>query len=135
MGTARVFSTGKEVYNIGTPLAPYSTAVKANGFIFVSGQLGVDSSTGKFVSSEVEGQTEQTLNNLKGIIDGMGSELNKVCKTTVLFSDINDFAKVNVIYSKFFKDANVTELPARAAYAVANLPLNAKIEIEAIVME
>ena len=87
------------------------------------------------MSSEVEGQTEQTLNNLKNIIDGMGSELNKVCKTTVLLADINDFGKVNGIYSKFFKDANVTELPARAAYAVATLPLNAKVEIEAIVME
>merc|ERR1712154_195175 len=108
---------------------------KANGFIFVSGQIGIDPSTKQFKSDDIEGQTQQVLMNIKGILEDGGSNLQKVCKTTVLLKDINDFATVNTIYANFFKEANVTELPARAAYAVASLPLNAKVEIEAIALE
>ena len=115
------------------PVAAYSAAIKANGFIFVSGQLGVKD--GKFVSDDVTAQTEQALVNIKGIVDDAGSDLNKITKTTVLLSDIKDFGAVNEVYGNFFKASNVTELPARAAYAVANLPLNAKVEIEAIAIE
>merc|ERR1712061_933850 len=96
---------------------------------------GRDPSTEKFVSDDVEAQAEQALRNMKGVCDDAGSNLNKICKTTVLLADIGDFGKVNTVYSKFFAECNVTELPARAAYAVANLPQGAKVEIEAIAME
>ena len=115
------------------PVAAYSAAIKANGLIFVSGQLGVKD--GKFVSDDVSAQTEQALVNIKGIMNDAGSDLNKITKTTVLLSDIKDFAVVNETYANFFKASNVTEFPARACYAVANLPLNAKVEIEAFGIE
>merc|ERR1740123_726131 len=137
LSTSKQSSGGKQVVTSSSckPAAAYSPAIKGNGFLFISGQLGLDASTGQFVSDDVEGQTEQALKNMKGICDDAGSELNKICKTTVLLADIGDFAKVNTVYSRFFADANVSELPARAAYAVANLPLGAKVEIEAIAME
>eukprot|EP01083_Nonionella_stella_P014701 41246_1 len=117
------------------PVGAYSAAVKANGFIFVSGQIGLDPATKQFKSDDVEGQTEQVLTNIKGILNDAGSSVDKICKVTVLLSDINDFSKVNSIYANFFTESNVNEPPARAAYAVANLPLNAKVEIEAIATE
>mmetsp|Transcript_43684 Transcript_43684/g.70031 ORF Transcript_43684/g.70031 Transcript_43684/m.70031 type:complete len:165 (+) Transcript_43684:20-514(+) len=130
-------SSNKEVVHSEwcKPAAAYSAAVKGNGIIFVSGQLGIDPSTKAFVSDTAPEQAQQALRNLQGILSDAGSDLNKVCKATVLLSDINDFAAVNSVYADFFKQANVTELPARAAYAVANLPLNAKVEIEAFALE
>lgn len=129
-------STGKKevVYSdYCKPVAAYSAAIKANGQVFISGQLGVKD--GKFVSDDASDQTEQALVNLKGIIEDAGSDLNKVTKTTVLLADINDFSTVNEVYANFFKRSGVTEFPARACYAVANLPLNAKVEIEAFAIE
>lgn len=137
LSTSKQSSGNKEmiVSDFCVPAAAYSAATKGNGFIFVSGQLGIDPKTKKFISDDVQSQTKQALINLKGIVDDAGSELNKVTKTTVLLSDINDFASVNQVYLDFFKESKVTELPARAAYAVANLPLNAKVEIEAVALE
>ena len=111
-----------------------SAAVKANGFIFVSGQLGANTGSGHLVSSSVEKQTRKSLKNLKAIIKKAGSSLDKVVKTTVLLSDIEDMKKVNEIYVEFFKNAGVTELPARASFAVKDLPFGAKVEIEAVAM-
>jgi len=109
-------------------IGPYSQGIKANGFLFVSGQLGLDPKTGEFASQNVEGQAQKCLENLGSILTAGGSSFENVVKTTVLLKDIGDFAKVNAIYAQFFPN----KPPARAAYAVATLPKNALVEIEAI---
>eukprot|EP00483_Globobulimina_turgida_P007855 UN07870 len=138
----RLFSTSNKkeciVSNKYMPRAAYSVATKANGFIFVSGQLGTHTDQmEKFVSNQVEQQTEQVLNKIKGILQQSGSSMNNITKITILLSDINDFAAVNKVYADFFNKCGVdsNQLPARAAYAVAALPMGAKVEIEAIAIE
>jgi len=115
----------------GAPKAigPYSQGIKATGsLVFVSGQLGLDPQTGDFASPTVEGQAQRALENIGAILKAGGSSYENVVKTTILLKDMGDFAKVNAIYEKFFpKDP-----PARATYAVAGLPKNGLIEIEAI---
>ena len=113
------------------PGAPYSQAIKANGFIFCSGQLGIDPKTGKFAGEGVEEQTRQALKNLEAILAASRSSLEKVVKTTVLLADMNDFGKMNSVYAEFFK-ANP---PARMAFQAAKLPLDARVEIEAVAQE
>lgn len=109
-------------------IGPYSQAVKAEGFMFVSGQLGIDPESKKFKGETVEEQTEQALTNAVAILAEKGYTLQDVIKTTVLLDDIDDFKKMNEVYGQFFKE----ECPARAAFEVANLPLRAKVEIELI---
>ncbi|CAJ2639762.1 unnamed protein product [Trifolium pratense] len=104
-------------------LGPYSQAIKANNLLFVSGVLGLVPETGKFVSDDVEDQTEQVLKNMGEILKSGGASYASVVKTTILLADLKDFKKVNEIYAKS---------PARATYQVAALPLDAKIEIECI---
>lgn len=120
---------------IATELAPkaigaYSQAVivEADRLIFISGQLGLDPDTMQMVSGGVAAETEQALKNLKAILTEGGSALSSVVKATIFLADINDFAEVNKIYASFFEN----EPPARAAFAVGDLPLGAKVEIEAI---
>ena len=123
----------KESINVtGAPAAvgPYSHAVKANGFIYVSGQLGLDPVTGQLAEG-VEAQTRQSLTNLKTIVEGCGSDLNHVVKTGIFLNDINDFAKVNAIYGEFFTE----ELPARSCVEVSRLPKGGLVEIEVIAVE
>ena len=109
-------------------IGPYSQAVKANGFVFVSGQIPIDPATGSFAAEDVVGQTRQCLVNLSAILKAAGSSLEKVVKATVYLQDINDFAAVNEEYAAFFTN----EPPARAAFGVAALPKGALVEIEAI---
>ncbi|KAK4723375.1 hypothetical protein R3W88_026154 [Solanum pinnatisectum] len=109
-------------------LGPYSQAIKANNFVFVSGCLGLIPETGKFVSESVEDQTEQVLKNMGEILKASGVSYSSVVKTTILLADLNDFKKVNEIYAKYFQ----APAPARATYQVAALPMNARIEIECI---
>ncbi|KAM3286979.1 reactive Intermediate Deaminase A, chloroplastic [Capsicum chacoense] len=109
-------------------LGPYSQAIKANNFVFVSGCLGLIPETGKFVSDSVEDQTEQVLKNMGEILKASGVNYSSVVKTTILLADLNDFKKVNEIYAKYFQ----APAPARATYQVAALPMNAKIEVECI---
>lgn len=120
----------EEVRTGGAPAAvgPYSQGIRAEGLIFVSGQLGIDPATGKLCSAGVEAQAERVLENLKAVIEAAGSSLDNVVKTTVYLTDINEFAKVNAIYGRYFK----APAPARATVQVAALPLGAKIEIDAI---
>ncbi len=120
----KIISTEKAPEAIG----PYSQAISAGGAIFISGQLGIDPETGEFSGEDVESQAEQALLNLKAILESADLSLKQVVKTTVMLADINDFKIVNEIYAKYFPE----EPPARAAYQVAALPKNAKIEIEAI---
>ncbi|XP_027339930.1 reactive Intermediate Deaminase A, chloroplastic-like [Abrus precatorius] len=109
-------------------LGPYSQAIKANNLLFVSGVLGLVPETGKFISDNVEDQTEQVLKNMGEILKSGGASYSSVVKTTILLADLKDFTKVNEIYAKYFP----LPAPARATYQVAALPLDAKIEIECI---
>ncbi|CAN8258667.1 unnamed protein product [Cochlearia groenlandica] len=109
-------------------LGPYSQAIKANNLVFVSGVLGLIPETGKFVSDNVEDQTEQIMKNMGEILKASGVDYSSVVKTTIMLADLADFKKVNEIYAKYFPAPS----PARSTYQVAALPLNAKIEIECI---
>ncbi len=121
---------GKEIVRTDrapAAIGPYSQAVKAGGFVFASGQLGIDPSTGKLVD-DVEAQTRQALLNLSAVFEAAGTNLDNVVKTTIFLADIADFPKVNGVYGEFFGSS----LPARATVQVAALPLGALVEIEAI---
>jgi len=119
-----VVSTDKAPGAIG----PYSQAVKVNGMVFCSGQIPIDPVTGSFVSDDIAEQTEQVLRNLNAVLESAGSGLDRVVKTTVFLSDMEDFAAMNEIYSKYF-DANK---PARATVQAARLPRDAKVEIDCV---
>ena len=109
-------------------LGPYSQAIRANGFVFCSGQIPIDPAAGAVVATTVEDQTRQAITNLRQVLEAAGSGLDKVVKTTVFISDMNDFAAVNGVYAELFGDTK----PARSCVQVARLPKDVKIEIEAI---
>ena len=109
-------------------IGPYSQAIEANGFVFASGQIPLDPATGAFVPGGVEEQVEQALKNLAAVLAAAGCALTDVVKTTVFLMDMNDFAKVNAVYAKFFTQ----ECPARSAVQVGALPKGALVEVEAI---
>lgn len=108
-------------------IGPYSPAIKIGNFLFISGQIGIDPKTGN-LKETLEEQTEQALKNLEEILKSAGLSLDNVVKTTIFLINMDDFQKVNEIYSKFFKEP----YPARSTIAVKSLPRNALIEIEAI---
>ena len=108
-------------------IGPYSQAVLAGDFLYVSGQLPIDPATGAFAGDTAAEQAAQSIRNLAAILEEAGMSLNDVVKTTVLLADIADFAAVNEVYAKFFTGE---VLPARAAFAVRDLPKGAKVEIE-----
>jgi 2-iminobutanoate/2-iminopropanoate deaminase len=110
------------------PIGPYSQAIRANGFLYVSGQVALDPKTGEFVGTDIRQQTERTLENVKGILEAAGSNLHRVVKTTVFLKDINDFAAMNEVYAKYFNFAP----PARSTVQVARLPKDALVEIEVV---
>ena len=110
------------------PIGPYSQAIRANGFLYVSGQVALDPKTGEFVGTDIRQQTERTLENVKGILEAAGSNMHHVVKTTVFLKDINDFAAMNEVYARFFTHAP----PARSTVQVARLPKDASVEIEVI---
>ncbi len=114
--------------NAPAAIGPYSQAVKAGNTIYVSGQLPIDPATGEFAGDDIKAQTKQSLTNIKNILEKAGSGMGDVVKTTVLLSDIGDFAAMNEVYAEFFKEP----FPARAAFQVAAIPKGAKVEIEAI---
>ena len=105
-------------------IGPYSQAIEANGFVFVSGQIPLDPATGAFVPGGVEEQAEQSLRNLKAVLAGAG-------KTTVFLTDMGAFAAVNAVYAKYFEG----DCPARSAVQVGALPKGALVEIEAIAVK
>lgn len=111
-------------------IGPYSQAIKAGGFIYVSGQIPVDPATGAFAGESIEIQTEQSLKNLKAILEAAGSGLERVVKTTVFLADMKDFAAMNGVYARYFEEP----FPARAAVQVARLPKDALVEIEAVAL-
>ena len=109
-------------------IGPYSQAVQAGNLLFVSGQIPVDPATGAFAGEDISTQARQSLTNVKNILEAAGYALTDVVKTTVLLSDIADFAAMNAVYGEFFKE----NCPARACFAVRDLPKGALVEIEAI---
>ena len=113
------------------PIGAYSQAVKYNGFVFVSGQIAIDPKTNQFVNGTVEEQTEIIMENIKAILEEAGLDLSCVIKTTIYLKNIEDFPKVNEVYSRYFKEHK----PARATVEVSNLPKNALVEIEVIAGE
>lgn len=110
-------------------IGPYSQAVLAGDFLYVSGQLPLDPDSGAMVGDTAAEQAEQSIRNLSAILEAAGMTLDDVVKTTVLLADIADFAAVNEVYAKHFTGA---VLPARAAFAVRDLPKGAKVEIELV---
>ncbi|HNV95228.1 MAG TPA: RidA family protein [Bacteroidales bacterium] len=116
--------------NAPKAIGPYSQAVEANGFIFVSGQLGINPQTSMLVEG-IEKQTEQALKNLGEILKAAGCSYQDVVKCTVLLDDLDNFKLMNEVYAKFFGQ----EAPARAAYGVVRLPMGAMVEIEAIAVK
>ena len=109
-------------------IGPYSQGVKANGFVFVSGQLPLDPATNAFPEG-IAAQTRQSLLNLRAILRAAGTDFDRVVKTTVFLKDMNDFAAMNAVYAELF---GTEQAPARAAVQVARLPKDALVEIEAI---
>ena len=109
-------------------LGPYSQAIRANGFIFCSGQIPIDPAAGAVVATTAADQARQAITNLQKVLEAAGSGLGKVVKTTVFLGDLSDFAAVNAVYAELFGDTK----PARSCVQAARLPKDVKIEIEAI---
>ena len=120
----KVISTAKAPQAIG----PYSQAIEAGDFIFVSGQIPLIPATGELVEGSVEVQTARVLENLKAILEAAGSSLESVVKTTVYITNMDDFAKVNGIYGQYFQE----DPPARVCVEVSKLPKGALVEIDVI---
>ena len=111
-------------------IGPYSQAIKANGFVFISGQIPLDPATQQLVEGDVAAQTERVLENLKAIVEAAGSSIQRVVKTTVFLADMNDFAAMNDVYSRYF----VAHPPARSTVEVARLPRDVRVEIDLIAL-
>jgi len=111
-------------------IGPYSQAIKANGFVFASGQIPIDPATGEFVAGGIREQTEQVLKNLSEVLKAAGTSLEHVVKTTVFLADMKEFTVMNEVYAQYFKG----ETPARATVAAAGLPRDARVEIEAVAL-
>ena len=114
--------------NAPPAIGPYSQAIKANGFVFVSGQIAINPADGTIVGGAVAEQTERVMTNLKHILDAAGSSLEKVVKANVFLKNMSDFAGMNEVYGKFFTSAP----PARATVEVARLPKDVLVEIDVI---
>lgn len=109
-------------------IGPYSQGVRANGFLFLSGQVALDPATGQLVAGDIRAQTERVLKNLEAVLAAAGSSMDAVVKTTVYLADMGDFAAMNEVYARFFPQAP----PARATVEVRRLPKDAKVEIDLI---
>ncbi len=116
--------------NAPKAIGPYSQAIKANGFVFISGQVPIDPATGNLITGGIELQTERVLKNLSAILEAAGSGWDKVVKTTVFLKDMGQFAAMNETYAKFCKDAP----PARSTVEVARLPKDVSVEIDVIAL-
>ncbi|GAA6898713.1 RidA family protein [Helicobacter pylori] len=112
-------------------IGPYSQAITTNDLVFVSGQLGIDASTGEFKGTDIHSQTTQSMENIKAILKEAGLGMDSVVKTTILLKSLDDFSVVNEIYGSYFKEP----YPARATFQVAKLPKDALVEIEAIAIK
>jgi len=111
-------------------IGPYSQAIKANGFVFLSGQISLDPASQQLISGDVAAQTERVLQNITGILDAAGTSLSRVVKTTVFLKSMNDFAAMNEVYGRHFS----AEPPARSTVEVARLPKDVLVEIDVIAL-
>ncbi len=112
-------------------IGPYSQAIATpGGFVFTSGQIGLDPATGTVVPGGIREQTDRVMKNLKAVLEAAGTDLARVVKTTVFLSDMNDFAAMNEVYSTFFPD----NPPARSTVQVARLPRDVRVEIEVVAL-
>ena len=109
-------------------VGPYSLGIRSGGFLFLSGQLGLDPDSGRFAEGGVEAQTRQALSNIKSVLQDAGCDLSDVVKTSVFLSDIADFQKMNAVYAEFFGN----DPPARSTMQVGALPKSGLVEIEVI---
>jgi len=123
----KAINTGKAPKAIG----PYSQGIDTDMFIFSSGQIPINPSTGELAGDTIEEQTKQVLENLKNVLLAGGSDLSKVVKTTVFIKDMNDFSKINEIYAQYFTEP----YPARSCIEVSRLPRDVLIEIEAVAVK
>ena len=124
---------GKKIIHTDTApqaIGPYSQAVRTEQMVYTAGQIGLDPVTMEIVSGGVEAETRQALNNLKQVLEAANSGLNYIVKTTVFLRDMADFPKMNAIYAEFFPE----NPPARSTVAVAALPRDVAVEIEAIAL-
>ena len=112
------------------PVAPLSHAIKAGGFLFLSGQIATDPATGELIAGDISVQTERVLRNLEAVLQAAGSSTRQVVKTTVFLTDMRDFGKMNEVYARYFPE----EPPARTTVQVASLSGGANIEIDLIAM-
>ena len=112
-------------------IGPYSQAIKANGFIFVSGQIPIDPTTQQVITGDVGAQTDRVLRNLSEILEAAGSGLGKVVRTTVFLKNMSECAAMNEVYGKYFSSAP----PARSTIEVARLPKDVLVEIDVIALE
>ena len=111
-------------------IGPYSQAIRANGFLFASGQIALDPVTQQLVAGDVRAQTERVLENLKGIVEAAGSSLDRVVRTTVFLADMSEFPAMNEVYGQYFSK----NPPARSTVEVSRLPKDARIEIDLVVL-
>ena len=111
-------------------IGPYSQAIRAGGFVFTSGQVAIDPATQQVIAGDVAAQTERVLNNLKAILEASGSRIEKVVRCTVFLKNMSDFAAMNEVYGRYFKQAP----PARSTVEVARLPKDVLVEIDAIAL-
>lgn len=114
--------------NAPAAIGPYSQAIEVNSFIFASGQIPIDPSTGNFVEGGIKEQTKQAITNAKNILKEAGTDLAHVVKTTVYLANMADFAAMNEVYATFFQQP----FPARSAVAVKDLPKGALVEVEVL---
>ena len=111
-------------------IGPYSQAVRANGFVFVSGQIALDPRTQEVISGGITAQTERVLENVKGILQAAGSSLEKVVRATVFLADLGEFASMNQVYARYFPQ----DFPARSTVQAARLPRDVRVEIDVIAL-
>lgn len=116
--------------NAPKAIGPYSQAIIANGFAFLSGQVAFDPATSQIIDGGIAEQTARVIENLKAVLEASGSSLGQVVKTSVFLKDMNDFAKMNEVYGRYFSDNS----PARSTVEVARLPRDVRVEIDCVAL-
>jgi len=116
--------------NAPKAIGPYSQAIIANGFAFLSGEVAFDPATSQIIDGDVAEQTARVIENLKAVLEASGSSLAQVVKTSVFLKDMNDFVKMNEVYGRYFSDNS----PARSTVEVARLPRDVRVEIDCIAL-
>jgi 2-iminobutanoate/2-iminopropanoate deaminase len=116
--------------NAPKAIGPYSQAIKANGFVYASGQIPLDPATMQIIEGGIREQTDRVMNNLSAVLKAAGSSLDQVVKTTVFLADLGDFAEMNEVYGRYFGEVP----PARSTVQVSRLPRDVRIEIDVIAL-